>query len=309
MSVDGETPTTNNNGNAGGHWSAERLHADVHRAVGGSLNLIRELARISQELDPSVPGEWLIKRALFYSYELHAIIKDEFSARDRLIALNEFFFENKNFRCHSDLKSLSDASDAYRLSRVFALRAGAPSVMALLYSFLAERIGLNLEVVNCRPACFLKWVDDGHSRYVDLARFGATLGSDELIEVLHTHYQMTTVSLTQILEPVSFDRLLSSYIAELKSAFAPHNDHAKLLFLQNALIAYQPSNLQLIAERASLHRRLGHFKSALSDLKRYFAFNERDRAPQELVKMHDELIQLLGRHRSGVEPEPTMPTI
>ncbi len=286
------------------HWSQERLHADVHKAVGGSLNLVRELSRISQELEPSVPSEWLLKRALFYSYELNILVDEGMSERDRLARLNHFFFEEKKFRGLTDPVHLGDPSDPFRLSTVFSARQGSPIVVAVLYGFLAERIGVPLEFVDFKPACFLKWVDSGHCRYIDVGRGGATLASDEVIELLHSQYQLTTVGLDQLLEPVSFEALLTTYLSQLKQAFAPRKEYEKTLFLQNALIAYQPSNLQLIAERAVLHRKLGHFKSALADLKRFFAFNDRDRAPAELVKLHDDLVTLLDRHRAGLDPGP-----
>ncbi|MES2962503.1 MAG: hypothetical protein V4760_01345, partial [Bdellovibrionota bacterium] len=87
------------------HFSQERLHADVHKAVGGSLNLVRELSRISQELEPSVHSEWLLKRALFYSYELNMLVDDSMSERDRLATLNHFFFEEKRFKSLTALAS------------------------------------------------------------------------------------------------------------------------------------------------------------------------------------------------------------
>lgn len=287
------------------HWSQERLHADVHKAVGGSLNLIRELSRISQELEPSVQSEWLLKRALFYSYELNMLVDENMSERDRLAKVNHFFFQEKHFRSLIDPVHVGDPSDPFRLSSVFASRHGSPIVVAILYAFLAERIGVSLEFVDFKPACFLKWVDSGHCRYIDVSRGGATLASDEVIELLHSQYQFTSVGLDQLLETVTFERLLTTYLSQLKQAFAPRKEYEKTLFLQNALMAYQPSNLQLVAERAVLHRKLGHFKSALADLKRFFAFNDRDRAPADLVKLHDDLITLLDRHRAGLDLEPS----
>lgn len=269
-------------------WN-EHLHASVHRAVGGCLNLVRELSRISEQLDPSVPSEWLIKRILFFAYELQTRVQKEASERDRLAALNFFFFEDKKFRCLSDSAKRHALSEAYRLNHVLMTRSGAPTVLALIYAFLAERIGLSLEFVDLKPTCFLKWTEDGRSRFIDIIRGGSTLSSDELIEMLHSRFQMTSFCNTSLLETFSFDTYLADYISELKFTLLPKNEPEKLLFLQNILIAYQPSNIQLLGERALLHRRLGEFKNALSDLKRYFTFHERDKAPPELVRIFEEL--------------------
>ncbi len=297
-SHDGSTPAQPSSSM---HWSQERLGADVHRAVGGCLNLVREVSRLSNELDPEMPTEWMIKRAQFFAYELESILPEELDERDRLAFLNRFFFHTKCFKCLTEMAHLSRPSDAFRMSRVLAARAGAPLVLALLYAFLAERIGITLEFVDFNPAWFLRWREGGRSRYIDVTRGGATLSSDELIEVLHSRFELstelsTTLSKQNLLEPLTFKHFLIAYISDLKSTLSGYDfEPEKLLFLQNALIAYQPSNLQLLAERAAIYRKIGHFKSALADLKRYFAFHDRDKCTSDLIKLHDEIVTLLDR--------------
>ncbi len=273
------------------HWSQERLSADVHRAVGGTLNMVREVARLSFELDPEMPLDWMIKRTQFFAYELAMCLPPECeSERDRLAFLNRFLFDSKCFKCITEMSRLTRPSDAFRLSRVLAARAGSPMVLSLIYAFLAERLGITLEFVDFNPSWFLRWSDEGRSRYIDVSRQGATIGAEELMEQMQDRYA------TASFEPLTFDRFVIAYISDLKSTLTGFDAQLeKVLFLQNALIAYQPSNLQLLTERASLNRRLGHFKSALSDLKRYFAFHDRERAPSEVVRLHDELVALLDR--------------
>lgn len=300
-------------------WSQERLTADVHRAVGGCLNLVREVSRLSNELDAEMPTEWMIKRTLFFAYELASVLPDGLPEHERLTFLNRFFFSMKCFKCLKETAHLKRPSDAFRLSRVLAARAGAPMMVALLYAFLAERIGITLEFVDLNsgspgslaspagpasPIWFLRWNENGRSRYIDITRAGRVLSSDELIEILHSKQSR----LEPLLEALTFEHFLVAHITDLKSTLscagsrtgagataAPNFGIEKLLFLQNALIAYQPSNLQRLAERAVLHRKLGNFKSALADLKRFFAFHDRDKCKPELLKLHAELLALINR--------------
>jgi regulator of sirC expression with transglutaminase-like and TPR domain len=273
------------------HWSQERLSADVHRAVGGTLNMLREVARFSFELDPEMPTEWMIKRTQFFAYELAMGVPEGcITERDRLAFLNRFLFDAKCFKCLCELSHLTRPSDAFRLSRVLAARAGSPMVLTLIYAFLAERLGVTLEIIDFNPAWFLRWTEEGRSRYIDVTRAGASMGPEELMELMQERYAAATF------EPLTFERFMVAYISDLKSTLSGFDAQPeKQLLLQNALIAYQPSNLQLLTERAALNRRLGHFRSALSDLKRYFAFHDRDRAPADVVRLHDELVALLGR--------------
>jgi regulator of sirC expression with transglutaminase-like and TPR domain len=237
-----------------------------------------------------MPIEWMIKRTQFFAYELAMCLPaDCQTERDRLAFLNRFLFDSKCFKCTSQLSHLTRPSDAFRLSRVLAARSGAPIMLALIYAFLAERLDITLELVDFNPTWFLRWTEDGRSRYIDVTRGGATIGAEELLEQMQDRYA------TASFEPLTFDRFIVAYIAGLKSTLQGFDAQLeKVLFLQNALIAYQPSNLTLLTERASLNRKLGNFKSALSDLKRYFAFHDRERAPSEVLRLHDELVALLS---------------
>ena len=279
----------------------DRLRADVHRAVGGTLNLIRELSRISQNLDEAIAAEWMVKRVQFLSYELQSLIPDDATAAERLEAVNKFFFKQKRFQCINDPSKLREPSEAFRLSRVLADRAGAAKVLSLLYAFLAERVGVELSFVDLKPVCFLKWSDDGRSRFIDLTRSGATLSTEKVIETLHTRFKMTSYCNASLCEPYAFEAFLADYIGELKRVLGGKADPEHLLILQNVLISYKPSDLVLLGERALLHRRLGNFKSALADLKRYFSFHEKAKAPAELGQLHDELTTLLERNKTSIE--------
>jgi regulator of sirC expression with transglutaminase-like and TPR domain len=308
MATSGSGSTTNppSGGEKSLHWSKDRLHADITKAVGGVMNLVREVARVSHKMDEAVPAEWMVKRAQFMSYELQTLARNAQTEIEKLGVLNHFFFEEKNFRCVTDFSRVRDATEAFRLNRVFNDRTGAPIVLELLYAYLAEKIGVKLEFVDLKPTCFLKWCEKGRSRFIDITRGGATLSSDELIETLQTRFRITSFTTSTVLDAYTFESFVGDYVSALKRACglgadAGSTNPEKLLFLQDTLIAYQPSNLHLVGERALLQRRLGNFKGALSDLKRYFAFHDRARAPGELVRLYDELVQLLERTKTNIE--------
>ena len=296
-----------------------------YRPIGGAANLIRELSRISAELDKSIAFEWMTKRLQFYCYELESFMAygmahgmecrlESVSARSRLETLNTFLFANKKFRClpgrnkkadrsaqeadqefGSGPVPASDANSSFILSRALVTRTAPPILLALFYMLLAEHIGVVLEFVDLKPTTFLRWMDGGCARYIDVTRAGAILSDDELIETLHSRFQIETLPVGGVLENYTFDALIVDYLKELKRSLCGETEVSKLLFLQNTLIAYQPNQIHLLAERAELHCRLGKFKSALTDLKRYFSFFDRKRAPLEVTRLHDELILAFDR--------------
>jgi regulator of sirC expression with transglutaminase-like and TPR domain len=283
------------------HSLQNRLRADVHRAVGGAMNLLRELGRISQQLEKDVQHEWMMKRLAFFAWELAALVPADTSEEARLAILNRFFFKEKAFSCTTDGSRLSNPSGNYQLGRVLLERKGAPSLIAILYAYLAERLDITLELIDLKTVCLLKWSDRGVSRYIDITRSGLVLAGDELLNLLHEEATGPRAGADRVLESHSFESYLTGYIRELKAVLVPTSDPQVLLFLQNLLISYQPSQLILLGERALLHRRLGNFKSALNDLKRYFAFHDRASAPAELIKLYEDLVLLLERHKANID--------
>ncbi len=274
---------------------------NVRRLVGGLANLLRETSSICQQLDASVPAEWMVKRVQFFAYDLQSLIPPTMTALEKLDALNRYFFKTKEFQAIGDLTLVQDKLPYLNLSSVLTKRVGAPMVLALLYAFLAHRIELELDFVDLQPTGYLKLVYNGQSHFIDLCRQGRVLTSDEVLETLHLRLECESVTAANLLETISFERFMTDYLCELKQTYRERSELAAVLTIQNLLMHYQPSNLQLLGERALLHRKLGHFKSALGDLKRYFTFCEREKSAAELVRVYDDLIMLLEKNKTHIE--------
>lgn len=281
------------------NWSSDRFGADIRRAVGGTLNLLREVCRISARLDTNASYERILKRTQFLAYEIQSITDLDTTEEERLQVLNRFFFEEKEFRCLPQTET--EPTTSYLLNHVLTRRAGSPIVLALLYAFLAEAIEIKLDFVDLDPTCFLRWNDCGRSRFIDITRKGRTLTNDELLETLQSRFKFVSLSPDTLFETRSFENYVTDYVTALKKTIDPIHEPERMLFLQNTLIAYQPSELPLVGERAFLHRRLGNFKLALADLKRYFAFHDRARAPLDLVHLYDEMLRMLSPDSSDAE--------
>lgn len=281
-----------------------QIDSSSHGAAFSDLvlhQMLKEMSVVSAQLEPSLHSQWVIKRVQFYAYELRSQTPLHTTPANACAILNTFFFERKGFSAIARPQDATDPAPAFLLHKVLAARTGAPVVLSLIYSFLACQIGLRLQFVDLRPSCFLKFIENGVSRFIDLSRGGRILNSHDLLESLQTRYHVASVPASALLDPVPKDRFMVDYLAALKLACIKRNDPESLLVVQNALMNYQPSSLQLLGERALLHRRLGNFKFALADLKRYFSFHDRASAPNELIRVYDELLQLLEKHRTTIQ--------
>jgi regulator of sirC expression with transglutaminase-like and TPR domain len=254
--------------------------------------LVQDVSTICGRVEFNVKAELLAKRVLFLSFEAQTHIPMELSWDTKLQKLNEFFFQKKDFSVVAD-QSFHDPLSLQLLNRVLSTRIGAPRLLGLVYVYIAQKIGLHLEFVDLQPQCYLKYLDQGTSRFIDLSRCGKLMSSLELLDTLQRRLQVPSVSSADLLETVSSERFVLDYLVALKAAFKYRENLEPLLIIQNHILDLQPTNLNLLGERALLYKQMGHQKNALSDLKRYFAFSDRNRAPLELVKLYDELCQAL----------------
>lgn len=225
-------------------------------------------------------------------YELTASLKSDFTTSQKFDLLNYFFFDLKEFAIPVE-PLFHDPLSLNLLNRVLNARVGSSKTLALIYRYLGEQIGLKFEFVDLQPNCFLKYVENGISKFVDLARHGKILSSDELIATLQSRAK-TKAEVADLCETMSLDEFVINYLSILKNAYQQRSNLEPLLIVQNWLLEYQPANMMVIGERALLLNHLGHFKNSFADLKRYFSFADRNTAPLELVNLFDELSRKFG---------------
>jgi len=265
-----------------------------------AATLLKDISQICAKVEPDLRADALIKRLLFMGYELQGRIDADDDWQTKLQLLNAHVFERLDFSVPTEMK-FHDPLALHLVNRVLTSRIGAPRVLALIYSYLGEQIGLNFEFVDLQPNCYLKYIDHGVSHFIDLSRKGRIFSNDDLLETMQRRSQMPSLRASDLLETVSPESFMVDYLVALKDAYKERGFWDQLLIVQNAILDFQPSNLSLVGERALILSRMGHLKGALSDLKRYFSFHERERAPSELVGLFDELHLFFKTNPSNVE--------
>ena len=252
--------------------------------------ITRHVILINKNLDPTTDITNLIRRLQFLCYELRSQINESHTSEDKLKILNDFFFCQKDFFSVSTFESDELAYESLFLEKTLMQRSGSDVTMTLIYNHLAQHIGLPLYFIDLDPKCFLKFVGENQTTFIDLSRSGKFLSADDLLENIRRRLKNDKISISQICESLSPLQFLVNYLSGLKKYLTRQTQLKDLLLVQNSLLDLLPQNLNLLGERAIIYYKLHLPKNSVADLKRYFSFQPRDRAPQELVRIYDEIV-------------------
>lgn len=263
-------------------------------------------ARISTSLrstaDRSLASGDADRRFLFFRWEVEALIARRIETSNSSIELlNSVFFGDLGFRCSGTPTSRGSDRPIPMLETVLARRTGPSSLIAILYAWTGELVvkGLleqnrrsefvRVELVQCTPTEVVRLIpqqDRGEVWLVDISSSGSAIdestwsewcsSSDDGFQRL-TWAQGMIRSLTDLFH--SFDGGTALTVESLTSQ----------LFVLDQIMALQPSDTRRWADRARLNARRGDNSGALDDLKRFFAFHDRDTAPPPIVALYDTL--------------------
>jgi len=254
--------------------------------------ITKHISLVNKRLLASTDTAHLIRRLQFLCYELRSQLAGNESVENKFEILNDFFFKQKNFLVQLNIESEIDDLNCQSLflENTLVQRSGCPMLISLIYSHLALHIGLPLYFIDLEPKYFLKYEGLAKTLFVDLSRNGSFLTAEELLESIRCRLKDENISISQICESLTFREFLVSYLSHFKKKFIMQSKLNELLIIQNSLLDLLPQNLNLLGERAILYYKLNLPKNSVLDLKRYFSFQHRDRAPQELIRIYDELI-------------------
>lgn len=252
--------------------------------------ITKHVILINKNLDATTDVANLIRRLQFLCYELRSQINENATAEYKLKILNDFFFYQKNFSAVSGDEGDEPTYQSLFLEKALLQRSGSAITMTLIYNHLAQHIGLPLYFIDLDPKCFLKFAGDTHTIFIDLSHGGKFLSADDLLENIRRRLKNEKISISQICEGLSPLQFLVNYLTNLKKYLIRQSNIPDLLIVQNSLLDLLPQNLSLLGERAILYYKLNLPKNSAADLKRYFSFQPRERAPQELVRIYDEIV-------------------
>lgn len=240
-------------------------------------------------LQPHLVSEQTFRRLHFLVFELCSRTEG-LEENQRLEKLIEFFFDEKSFQFHD---SSEVTQKSLSLSGALSDFSAHPFVGTLLFLHLAHALQIPLFWIQSTNRSILKWHRSGRCEYIDFLRHGKVLTDDEVLKIFEEKSCRA-----ECWSPI---QLFKGYLDLIIQALEQVAQPKALLLAYSLAIQMDESNTHLLGRRAFLRHRLGYTKDAHNDLKRYFSFVEKHKAPFEIIDLYQKVLE-------GIDQFADMPT-
>jgi len=214
--------------------------------------------------------------------------------RRTVLTVNQLLYRELGFRGNND--HYDDPRNLY-LNYVLSERRGIPVSMAIVYSDVCQRVGLDVHAVGLPGHVVCRYRPEN-----------AEMEADELLLDVYSFGRLMTKRDCQILvrnifgSRVSFKdhymaslqprQVLQRLLHNLKAGYLQRGDEERASKVIELLLALFPWDLDEIRDRGMLRERLGEVAPALDDLEQYVQFRPGARDIQTVA----ETVKSLRRH-------------
>ena len=243
------------------------------------IDLAEACLLIAQDAYPGVRVEHYLGEIERMAIRLRARLPQSNGAEERVIALNQFLFDDLGF--HGNATEFYDARNSY-LNQVLDRRTGIPITLSIVYMEVGRRIGLPLEGVSFPGHFLVKLRLRGGMLVLDPFAGGEPLAEDDLRERLHRvvntsgprgaelgGMSVEQLPLEQLLEPATRRQILARLLRNLKGIYRKDDQPERLLQVLNRILAVSPDAHHELRDRGLVYQRLECFRAALKDLNDY----------------------------------------
>jgi regulator of sirC expression with transglutaminase-like and TPR domain len=261
------------------------------------IELARACLQIAQDAYPGLDVDGYVGEVERFAKRLRARFAPDTLVEDRIIALNEFLFDDLGFGGNTD--DYYDPRNSY-LNEVIDRRTGIPITLSVLYMEIGRRIGLPFEGVSFPGHFLVRLPLRGGTLVLDPFSGGVPQPEAELRERLKRviprealgGVAVAELPLDQFLEPASNRQILARLLRNLKGVYREKDQPERLLAVLNRMIVVAPESAAELRDRGLVYQRLECWRPALQDLAEYLR-REPDAADQD--EMRAKLVDLTRR--------------
>ena len=263
----------------------------------GRIELASACLQIAEDAYPGLDVDGYVGEIERFAKRLRARLAPDAAAEDRVIALNEFLFDDLGFSGNID--NYYDPRNSY-LNEVLDRRIGIPITLSVLYMEIGRRIGLPFEGVSFPGHFLVRLPLRGGTLVLDPFSGGVPQSEDELRERLKRviprdaagGVPVAELPLDQFLEPASNRQILARVLRNLKGVYREKDSPERLLEVLNRMIIVAPDSAAELRDRGLVYQRLECWRPALKDLADYL---EREPDAPDLDEVRAKLVELSMR--------------
>jgi regulator of sirC expression with transglutaminase-like and TPR domain len=242
------------------------------------IELARACLLIAEDAYPGLDVDGYVGEIERFAKRLRARLAIDAVAEDRVIALNEFLFDDLGFSGNTD--DYYDPRNSY-LNEVLDRRTGIPITLAVLYIEIGRRIGLLFEGVSFPGHFLVRLPLRGGTLVLDPFSGGVPQSESELRERLKRviprdvadgkagGVSVAELPLDQFLEPASNRQILARVLRNLKGVYREKDKPERMLEVLNRMLIVAPDAAPELRDRGFVYQRLECWRPALKDLAEY----------------------------------------
>jgi regulator of sirC expression with transglutaminase-like and TPR domain len=239
---------------------AERLRG------GDPVGLAEAALALAAEFQPGVDADGALAALDQLARGAARAIPEDAGLASRVEGLIAFLSDEAGFR--GNQQRYDDPRNSY-LDVVLERRIGIPITLAIVYSEVARRLGLELQGVSF-PGHFLLRTPAEPPLVVD-AFHGARLELDDCEALLQRALGEKARLTPEWLAPTGTRQVLVRMLGNLKHSHAGRSEWVRALDCTERILHIQPDAAEELRDRGLLWEKLECFGPALADLERYLA--------------------------------------
>jgi regulator of sirC expression with transglutaminase-like and TPR domain len=261
------------------------------------IELARACLQIAEDAYPGLDVDGYVGEIERFAKRLRARLAHDAAPEERVVALNEFLFDDLGFSGNTD--NYYDPRNSY-LNEVLDRRTGIPITLAVLYMEIGRAVGLGLEGVSFPGHFLVRLRLRGGMLVLDPFSGGTPQAEDQLRERLKRviprgateGIPVSSLPLEQFLEPATNRQILARVLRNLKGVYREADKPERLLEVLNRMLIVAPDAAGELRDRGLVYQRLECWRPALRDFADYL---EREPEATDIDEVRAKMMDLSQR--------------
>lgn len=257
------------------------------------LELDRLALLIAQVFQPDLDVEAYLHRLDLMGEHAAVRLADVIGARQTILALNQYLFEDERFQGNSE--SYYDPRNSF-LNEVLERRTGIPITLSLLYMEVARRVGFVVEGVGLPGHFLVRHPGPEGILYFDPFDRGRFLTAHDCEQKLQAMFGKGAECDPRWLEALPPRRILSRMLSNLKGVYVHAQEPTAVVKVLELTVRLDPNNLDDLKSRGLLYLQLECFGKARADFELYLQLEpdapDRSRIQGYLTVARDQLMRM-----------------